>query len=133
MKLVFKNIFINSPLDKIKRKTDLTIVNGVIKKIGKADSDKNAVEFDFNGITCVPGFFDMHVHFREPGQTHKEDMITGMQSAMNGGFTGVMIMPNTNPPIDNGSTIKELLRYNKNSLVDINISACVTKNREEKE
>ncbi|MBX7045350.1 MAG: dihydroorotase [Ignavibacteria bacterium] len=133
MKLVFKNIFINSPLDKIKRKTDLTIVNGVIKKIGKADFDKNAVEFDFNGITCVPGFFDMHVHFREPGQTHKEDMITGMQSAMNGGFTGVMIMPNTNPPIDNGSTIKELLCYNKNSLVDINISACVTKNREGKE
>ncbi len=52
---------------------------------------------------------------------------------MNGGFTGVMIMPNTNPPIDNPKIIKDLLKYNKSSLLDINISACVTKNREGKE
>lgn len=133
MRVIIKNILINSPLDKLKKKTDLVINKGVIEKIGKYKSKKNDVEFDFNGITCVPGFFDMHVHFREPGQTHKEDMITGSESAMNGGFTGVMIMPNTNPPIDNPETIKQLLKYNKNSLIDIAISACVTKNREGKE
>lgn len=133
MRIIIKNIFVNSPLDRVKRKTDLVINNGVFEKIGKAISKKNDVEFDFNGLTCVPGFFDMHVHFREPGQTHKEDMKTGSESAMNGGFTGVMIMPNTNPPIDNPKIIKDLLKYNKNSLLDINISACVTKNREGKE
>jgi len=133
LRIVIKNIFVNSPLDKIKRKTDLVITNGVFEKIGKASSKKNDVEFDFEGLTCVPGFFDMHVHFREPGQTHKEDMLTGSASAMNGGFTGVMIMPNTNPPIDNPKIIKDLLKHNKNSLLDITISACVTKNREGKE
>lgn len=133
MRIVIKNIFINSPLDKIKKKTNLVINNGVIESIGNITSKKNDVEFDFKGLTCVPGFFDMHVHFREPGQTHKEDMNTGSESAMNGGFTGVMIMPNTNPPIDNPKIIKDLLKYNKNSLLDINISACVTKNREGKE
>lgn len=133
MRIVIKNIFVNSPLDKLKKKTDLVINNGVFEKIGKASSKKYDVEFDFEGLTCVPGFFDMHVHFREPGQTHKEDMLTGSQSAMNGGFTGVMIMPNTNPPISNPKTIKDLLKYNKNSLLDITISACVTKNREGKE
>ena len=132
MRIVIKNIFVNSPLDKIKRKTDLVINNGVIEKIGKAASKKHELELDFTGVTCVPGFFDMHVHFREPGQTHKEDMKTGSESAMNGGFTGVMIMPNTNPPIDNPKILKELLKYNKNSLLHINISACVTKNREGK-
>jgi dihydroorotase len=133
LRIVIKNIFINSPLDKLKKKTDLVINNGLIEKIGKAVPKKNDVVFDFKGLTCVPGFFDMHVHFREPGQTHKEDMKTGSESAMNGGFTGVMIMPNTNPPIDNPEIIKDLLKYNKNSLLDITISACVTKNREGKE
>lgn len=133
MRIIIKNILINSPLDKLKKKTDLTINNGVIEKIGKASKGKNTIEFDLKGITCVPGFFDMHVHFREPGQTHKEDMQTGSESAMNGGFTGVMIMPNTNPPIDNPKIIKELLKYNNKSLLDINIPACVTKGREGKE
>lgn len=80
MRIVIKNIFINSPLDKIKKKTDLVINKGVFEKIGKVDSSKYNVVFDFDGLTCVPGFFDMHVHFREPGQTHKEDMQTGSQS-----------------------------------------------------
>lgn len=133
MRLVLKNIFINSPLDKLKKKTDLVINNGIIEKVGKAAAKENDIELDFSGLTCVPGFFDMHVHFREPGQTHKEDMNTGTESAMNGGFTGVMIMPNTNPPIDNPKIIKDLLKYNKSSLVDIFISACVTKGREGKE
>ncbi|MBS1494429.1 MAG: dihydroorotase [Bacteroidetes bacterium] len=133
MRILIKNIFVNSPLDKIKRKTDLVINNGVFEKIGKAALKKVDAEFDFDGLTAVPGFFDMHVHFREPGQTHKEDMFTGSLSAMNGGFTGVMIMPNTNPPIDNPKIIKELLKFNKKSLLDINISACVTKNREGKD
>jgi dihydroorotase len=132
LRIVIKNIFVNSPLDKLKKKTDLVINNGVFEKIGKAVSQENDVEFDFEGLTCVPGFFDMHVHFREPGQTHKEDMLTGSQSAMNGGFTGVMIMPNTNPPIDNPKIVKDLLKYNKNSLLDITISTCVTKGREGK-
>ncbi|MEZ4692139.1 MAG: amidohydrolase family protein [Ignavibacteria bacterium] len=46
----------------------------------------------------VPGLYDMHVHLRDPGQTHKEDLTSGTEAAANGGFTGVMCMPNTAPP-----------------------------------
>ena len=133
MRILVKNIFINSPLDKLKLKADMVINKGVIEYMGKTPTGEFEGEFDFNGATCVPGFFDMHVHFRQPGQTHKEDMNTGSEAAMNGGFTGVMIMPNTNPPVDNAKIVKELLKNSDNALVDIKISACVTKGREGKE
>lgn len=129
MKLLIKNIKIVSPSDKINKKADIYIENGIIKDIGKIS--KNDFEiFDGKGLTCVPGFFDMHVHFREPGQTHKETIATGCESAMNGGFTGVTMMPNTSPPLDNPELIKELLSTGKDSLIELTTTACITKNRD---
>ena len=71
----------------------------------------------------------MHVHFREPGQTHKEDIQTGALAAAYGGFTGVMTMPNTNPPTDNVNTLKENIAKAKGNIVDVYNSACATVNR----
>ncbi len=129
MKLLFKNIKIVSPSDKLNKRADIYIENGVLKEIGKVNK-KDVETIDGKNLTCVPGLFDMHVHFREPGQTHKENIETGCESAMNGGFTGVTMMPNTNPAIDDSKLIKELLSKNKTSLVDITTTACITKNRE---
>lgn len=129
MNLLLKNIKIVSPSDKLNKRADIYIENGVIKEIGKV-SKKDVKTVDGKNLTCVPGLFDMHVHFREPGQTHKENIETGCESAMNGGFTGVTMMPNTNPAIDNAKLIKELLSKNKDSLVDITTTACITQKRE---
>lgn len=64
---------------------------------------------DCKGLQVFPGFFDMHVHFREPGQTHKEDINSGLQAAAAGGFTGVAAMANTSPVIDKPELVETLL------------------------
>ena len=87
---------------------DIYAENGIITKIGKADCSANKV-IDGTDLTCFPGLFDMHVHLRDPGLTHKEDIITGCNAAKAGGFTGVACMPNTKPIVDNADTVKNLL------------------------
>ncbi len=131
MNILFKNIKIISPEDGINTKTDLLISNGIIKKIGKSkETPKNTEVIEADNLTCVPGFFDMHVHFRIPGQEHKEDLESGSNAAMNGGFTGVLCMPNTTPPLDNPKLIKQLRKKSENSLLDVEYTACITKHRQ---
>jgi len=135
MNLLFKNILIVSPDDNINERLDLLIIDGIINKIGEdISSDKNASceLIDGSNLTCTPGFFDMHVHFREPGQTHKEDLLSGSNSAMNGGFTGVLCMPNTKPPMDSKKIIEDLKDKSKDFLVDVYFSGCITENRDGK-
>jgi len=132
MNLLFKNIQIISPDDKINESLDLYIRDGVIEKIGKDIDLKDAEIIDGKYLTCVPGLFDMHVHFREPGQTHKEDLTSGSNAAMNGGFTGVLCMPNTKPPMASKEVIEDLKSKSKDFLVDIYYSGCITEDREGK-
>jgi len=84
--------------------------NGVILAVGsglEADADTETV--DGNGLVAAPGLVDLHVHLRDPGQTHKEDVITGCQAAAMGGVTSVFAMPNTTPSLDSPETIRSLL------------------------
>lgn len=135
MNILLKNIKIVSPLDGLNKNSDILIINGLIEKIGKfkggLPSDIRIIKS--KGLTCVPGLFDMHVHLRDPGQVEKEDVNSGLSSAMNGGFTGVLCMPNTIPPIDSIEVINEIRRKGSGSLVDLYISACVTRSRSGKE
>ena len=66
--------------------------------------------FDCAGLCAAPGFVDGHVHFRDPGQTHKEDILSGARAAAAGGFTSVVCMANTTPPIDSEARIVENIR-----------------------
>ncbi|MBK6773857.1 MAG: dihydroorotase [Ignavibacteria bacterium] len=129
--IIFRNIELISPSDNLNVKTDILIQDGLIKKIGKVNVFKKTVkEINGRGKTCIPGLFDMHVHFREPGQTHKEDFVSGSLAASNGGYTGVLIMPNTTPSIDSPLLVKNILEKTKNFLTDVNIAACATMKRE---
>ena len=132
MNLLFKNILIVSPGEKINERFDLYIRGGVIEKIGKDINANDADVIDGKDLTCVPGLFDMHVHFREPGQTEKEDLVSGSNSAMNGGFTGVLCMPNTKPPMATKEVIEDLKAKSKDFLVDVYYSGCITEDREGK-
>ncbi len=80
---------------------DLWVENGVI--VGAAASADETI--DAKGLVVAPGLIDLHVHFREPGQSHKETIGTGTAAAAAGGFTSVVCMPNTNPVADNPATI----------------------------
>lgn len=77
---------------------------------------------DADGLVVAPGLVDVHVHFREPGFTHKEDIATGARAAARGGFTTVVLMANTRPPVDNEDTLAYVLEKGKET--DIHVTTC---------
>lgn len=84
---------------------------------------------DMTGKVLCPGFTDVHVHLREPGQTHKEDIASGTAAAANGGFTSVLAMPNTTPAVDNMETVRSILDRAKGMPARVWQSICITKGR----
>ncbi len=89
MNYLFKNIKIISPEQSLNEKFDLWIKDGKIHKMSLEvlSPDPDTIVLDAKGWIASPGFFDMHVHFREPGFEQKEDTLSGTDSAANGGFT----------------------------------------------
>jgi len=131
--LLLRNSHVISPVQNINGRFDILIVNGVINRMGVVwQHVREVMEYDLTGKVIVPGFFDMHVHFREPGQTHKEDITTGALSAAFGGFTGVLCMPNTKPPIDNIEVVDSLAKKAKGNIVSVYNTGCATVGREGK-
>lgn len=125
-KILLKNVII---ADGTSEKTaDIFIADGVIKDIGTGIDRPADRVVDGNGkIAVLPGLFDMHVHFRDPGQTHKEDVLTGCSAALAGGVTGVVCMPNTNPPIDSKETVEYIVKKAESTGVEVYPAACITK------
>ena len=81
---------------------DLYVIGGRVS----AEPPNNGCEvIDARNLVVAPGLIDIHVHLREPGQTHKETIETGSQAAAAGGFSSIVCMPNTEPPADNPSAI----------------------------
>ncbi len=134
MHLLLRNSHIIAPSQNINGRFDILIVNGIINKMGVIWQHVREVEqYDMTGKVLVPGLFDMHVHFREPGQTYKEDIKSGSLAASYGGFTGVLCMPNTKPPIDNLENLKSNIDKSKDYIVDVFHTGCATKGRYGKE
>ena len=102
MDLLVKNGKLVDPARNLETVTDILIRDGKIRTIGSASVSDIPV-FDATGLTVAPGFFDIHVHLREPGTEEAETIGTGGNAAVAGGFTAVAAMPNTNPSNDNPS------------------------------
>lgn len=132
MKLYFENIRIINPEQRIDGIYNLLIHDGIILYFGNEEPalGKNVRIIDGADLIGAPGFFDIHVHFRQPGFEQKEDIHTGAAAAANGGFTGVLQMPNTNPCIDNLSIVNYLKEQARGKAVDVHIAGAITKNRE---
>lgn len=113
---------------------DILIENGKIKAMGNDIDSKGADVFDASGCVVAPGFIDMHVHLRQPGQTAKETVLTGSRAAAAGGITRVATMPNTKPVIDK-AIIVEGMKYKAEheSVVKIEVIGAVSKGLEGKE
>ena len=108
--------------------TDILIDDGKIKKVAKEICDDADRVIDGKGrLVVFPGMVDMHVHLRDPGFTHKEDIKTGTDSAKAGGFTAVACMPNTKPAIDNPETVNYILQKSANTGVRVYPVGCITK------
>ncbi|MDY3214297.1 MAG: dihydroorotase [Ruminococcus sp.] len=105
---------------------DIYIADGKIKHVADSIEMKADIEIDGTGLAVMPSFFDMHVHFRDPGFTHKEDVITGCNAALAGGVTGVLCMPNTKPPVDNPETVKYIIEKAEDTGVEVYPVGCIT-------
>ncbi len=116
-------------LDKV---CDILIEDGKIAEISEHSSKSADKVIDGTNLVAMPSLFDMHVHFRDPGLTHKEDILTGCKSALAGGFTGVACMPNTKPCIDSVDTINYILSKAKGTGVNVYPVATITKGMEGK-
>lgn len=131
MNIVLKDVTILHPEQKLNEKTDILLEDGIIKKIGSLSENeiKNSEVYNLEGNYVTPGFFDMHVHLREPGREDKETVITGCNSAAAGGFTGIACMPNTDPTIDTAEVVTSIIIKSKNHLVDVHPIGAVSVGR----
>jgi len=94
--------------------------------IARAKGERLEV-IDCKGLVAAPGLIDVHVHFRDPGFTYKEDIKSGGQAAAAGGFTMVILMANTNPPIDSEESIIDINKKGRTAAVKVRTCACITK------
>ena len=126
MDLLIKNAHVVSPADGLDGMADILIRDGKIAQIVDA-LPQNGEVIDAQGLTAIPGLVDMHVHLRDPGQTAKEDILTGCNAAAAGGVTSLLCMPNTNPTVDNAETVRYILDKAKNASAKVYVAASITK------
>lgn len=124
--LLIKNATVVSPADGINEQLDILVRDGVISQLGK-NLSADCIAIDAEGLYAIPGLVDMHVHLRDPGQTHKEDIITGCNAAAAGGVTSLLAMPNTNPTTDSTETVKYILDKAKDAKANVYVAASITK------
>lgn len=106
---------------------DLYAVDGTLVDSLETRQKKQANKVDATGLVVAPGLVDIHVHFRDPGQTHKEDIRSGSHAAAAGGFTSVVCMPNTDPVCDNAGTIQRIMdKVSRDSVIKIYPTGCLT-------
>jgi len=105
---------------------DLWIVDGKISAPPEG-SPENVETIDAQGLVVAPGLIDGHVHFREPGQAHKETIVSGARAAAAGGFTSVVCMPNTTPTADNAGTITLIREKAARACVNVFTTGAITK------
>jgi dihydroorotase len=109
MKLIIKGGKIIDPSQGLEKIADLLLADGRVSEIGDNLSLEGAEVFDAGGLIVSPGFIDLHVHLREPGEEYKETIESGVKAAVSGGFTSVCAMPNTKPVNDNASITRSII------------------------
>lgn len=123
--ILFKNVrIVDAGNDTV---GDVLVKDGVIAEVGNVSEAADRVIEGNGKLVVMPSLFDMHVHFRDPGFTHKEDVLTGCAAALAGGVSGVVCMPNTKPPIDSRETVDYIVNKAEPTGVSVYPAGCVTK------
>ena len=108
--LLIQNSYMIDPASGTEGRRDILIDHGRFVKIEKhLMAPAGASVLDASGMIVCPGLIDTHSHFRDPGFTYKEDLSTGAQSAVKGGYTSVVLMANTKPPVDSAEILNDIL------------------------
>jgi dihydroorotase len=131
MRLLIQNGYLIDPAQGINTGKNLFIEDGrVVGLLSHVDGVPEGAEIlDATGLVVAPGFIDMHVHLREPGQEYKETVASGAAAAVAGGFTTICAMPNTNPINDNASVTRYVIEQAERAgLADVFPIGAITKN-----
>ncbi|PID80020.1 MAG: dihydroorotase, partial [Clostridiales bacterium] len=127
--MLIKNATVVDPSQALHQKCDIRIVEGAIVEVApmlSAAADERIIEAAGNYV--LPGLFDMHVHLREPGQEHKEDIASGTAAAARGGVTGVLAMPNTTPTVESRAIVEDVQRrIAEKAKVQVELTGSITK------
>lgn len=133
--ILIKNGTVIDPENNLEQQAEVLIKDGKIVKIAQEISEEDIQKWnsgcdadceiiDASGCIVAPGLVDVHVHFRDPGFTYKEDIETGARAALKGGFTSVVLMANTKPPVDNTDTLTYVIE--KGKATDLKVYTCAT-------
>ncbi|MGA7633088.1 MAG: dihydroorotase [Terriglobales bacterium] len=127
--LLIKGGHLIDPAARIDGPMDVLLKSGRVAEIAPANKIKGAADerLDARGLVVAPGFIDLHVHLREPGQAHKETIATGTAAAAAGGFTSVCTMPNTVPVVDSVEWIEWLGQPERGAVVNVFAIAAATR------
>ncbi len=128
--LLIKNGRVIDPANGIDKECDVLIIDDKIADVGKVEKPAQKV-IDATGKLVTPGLIDIHVHFREPGDEEEETIASGSAAAVAAGFTSVVCMPNTNPPIENETDVEYVHRKARQARkTHVYTMGTMTKNRE---
>lgn len=135
MMLLIKNGYLLDPKSGRKGIYDILIkdnkivkINSFIMEIDLTDEERKDLQIIYaDNMMIAPGLVDVHVHFRDPGFTYKEDILTGSNAAAKGGFTTVVLMANTKPAVDNEDTLQYVIEKGKETPIHVLTCATITK------
>jgi dihydroorotase len=127
--LLIKGAHLIDPAAKINAPMDVLLRDGRVAEVAPAGKIRGAADekFDAKGLVVAPGFIDLHVHLREPGQGYKETIATGTTAAAAGGFTSVCTMPNTAPVVDTAEWVSWLRQAERGAVVNVFPIAAATR------
>lgn len=134
MRYIIKGGRVIDPSQQLDEVLDILIDDGRIAALGKGLAAENAEVIDAGGKVVAPGLIDLHVHFREPGLTYKEDIASGSRAAARGGVTTVVCMPNTDPVVDHPALVKYVMEKGRAvGLTNVLTTGCITKGMKSEE
>ena len=125
MSILIKNVRIIDPEAETVKAGSIFIRDGVFADPSEADDSAEII--DGEGLSAAPGLVDLHVHLRDPGQTDKEDILTGCKAAAAGGVTSLLAMPNTIPTVDSPETVRYILDKAKSADAHVYVVGAITK------
>ena len=112
------------------RRADVAVVDGRVSAVGESlDVPTGATVLDAGGCVVAPGLVDLHTHLRQPGHEEAETVETGTRAAALGGYTAVVAMPNTNPPLDSADAVRNVLELGRTATTEVAVAGAITVGR----
>ncbi len=113
-----------------RRRADVVLDGGLVTSVAeRAEAPSRALVLDAGGCLVAPGLVDLHVHLRQPGREESETVETGARGAALGGFTAVVAMPNTEPPLDSAETVRTVLEIGRTVTCEVAVAGAITVGR----